>query len=160
MPWCPGCSKELSQRKKKCPECGHPLTKGPGFNEAIDFMDREWLAIRALDDAAQVEMLRTFLEANGYDVAIRNGDGRTRKRMSTNGAPHSGMLVLVPVPSARKASKLIRADSNWTETEPPDYSDDYVESVEDDDEECDIGEDELYDSDLSTDGYDRYDDFA
>jgi len=80
-------------------------------------MDREWLTVRALANDTQAEALRSFLETNGFDVAIRNGNGKAPANGKINGADQDSMMILVPLKSAKKAASLIRNDKSWLDTE-------------------------------------------
>ncbi len=149
MPWCPGCSHEHGPRKRKCPECGRPLVKGPGYSEGIAFLNREWFAVRVLDNPEQAEMLKTFLESNGFEAAIWNGNGFPGGGSSEDNGEYAGERILVPAESASRAANLIRASRDWLiddEDESLAYDN---ELMDDDDYECESDVHEI----LKSNGY-------
>jgi len=139
MPWCPGCSYEYSGRKRKCPECGEALGKGPGFTETAQYMNREWYTVRILADSSQAELLRHFLENKAFEVALRNGNGvvQLKKR-----AKPTKVEVLVLANQAPKAANIIRSSKSWQSDDnsvhelvpPDDYTCDDDDVIYDDDE--------------------------
>lgn len=144
MSWCPGCSFEYNAKKKTCPECGYILLKGPGFNKPVEFMDREWFSIRSVVDPDIAERLREFLESNGYDVAIRNGNSKPKIKSGKNGEA-SAMLVLVPADIAGKAARFIRADNSWaSENMPIPGLDDIDPYLAEDDDDCFFEDESAY----------------
>jgi hypothetical protein len=106
MPWCPSCSFEFPAGKKKCPECGQPIRNAQN-QESIRFKDRNWMSIREVPDPIQGEFMRNFLKSNGFDVAIRNGDGEINLKVKPTSTK---VHILVPTESARAAATLLRAD--------------------------------------------------
>lgn len=114
MAWCPGCSYEYKPgAKKKCPDCGAALPKGPGLSKGVRFDNRTWFSIRSADDSVQAEMLRSFLESNGFDVALRNGKGAVSSRDDLD-PMMTEIQILIPSDSAPKAARLVRASSDWS----------------------------------------------
>ena len=162
MPWCPGCSLESNAKRKTCPECGQVLIKGPGLNQPVEFMDREWYSIRAVADPNLAERLRDFLETNGYEVAIRNGNSKPKIKNGKIGKAAS-MQILVPAEHAATAARFIRNNSGWIHEDAPllgiaDLEHDLVPEYEDD---C-FYEDEvsLYDSKIRFGMREGHDDFS
>jgi hypothetical protein len=144
MPWCPGCSCEYKRPRRECPECGQPLSRGPGFTEPLSYRRRFWFTVRTVRDSAQAETLRSFLEANGYDVVVRNGNGLARGRKRASGRTNHQVHILIPADEAREAARLLCADKESTEDEHPafagvqvepethedyDYQDDYSDII-------------------------------
>ncbi len=109
MPWCPDCSYEYNSRKRKCSKCGGHLSKGPGFTTAITYMDREWITIRVVADPHQAEYFRNFLESNGYDVAIHNGEVRNSRKSRSADSNVPETRIMVPFKNARQAARLLRS---------------------------------------------------
>jgi len=140
MPWCPGCSYEYVAGRRKCPDCGFPLNKLRIPSE-IKLHGRSWVPIRQVPDRIHAEIIRSFLNDHGYEVAIRNGDG------TCTVSDDPPLLIFVPASSARKAASLLRTESCWTREDLEDYLNDSVE-VEDYEDDYDVEEDdELLSSD-------------
>jgi hypothetical protein len=113
MAWCPGCSYEYKAgTKKKCPDCGAALPKGPGLSRGLKFGNRTWYSIRSAGDSVQAELLKSFLESNGYDVALKNGNGAVSSKDELD-PMKSGIQILIPADSASSAAKLVRASNDW-----------------------------------------------
>ena len=119
MAWCPGCSYEYKPgTKKKCPQCGHSLPGGPGLTSPVEFGNRKWFSIRSAGDSVQAEMLRSFLESNGFDVTLRSGNGVVTPKSDLD-AMMSEIQVLVPDRDASSAAGLIRANNDWASAGSP-----------------------------------------
>jgi len=130
MAWCPGCSYEYKPgTKKKCPYCGVTLRKGPGLSSAVKFDNRTWYSIRSADDSVQAEMLRSFLESNGFEVALRNGNGAVSSTDELDGAI-SEIQILIPSDSAPKAARLVRASNGWAADSSLPDDDDEIEEYD------------------------------
>ena len=114
MAWCPGCSYEYKPgTKKKCPDCGTALSKGPGLSRGIRFDNRTWYSIRSADDSVQAEMLRSFLESNGFEVTLRNGNGAASPK-DEHESVISKIQILIPSDSAHIAARLVRTSNAWS----------------------------------------------
>jgi len=144
MPWCPGCSCEYKPPGKKCPECGQPLSKGPGFSEPLSYRRRSWFTVRTVRDSVQAETLRGFLETNGFDVMVRNGNGLAGGGKRTSGRTNHEVHILIPADEAREAARLLCTDKESTEDDHPvltaghvdleahedyDFQDDYTDII-------------------------------
>jgi hypothetical protein len=143
MPWCTVCSQEYKSQKKKCPDCGTPISNGPGLTKPVDFMNRGWFAVRILEDHNIAESLRDFLESSGYDVAIQNGNGHPEKGSDSGTDSNTSLMILVPVENASNAARLIRSNKKWLNggmdpdieaVETEDYGYHYEEDLIDDDD--------------------------
>ena len=118
MAWCPSCSYEYVPGTTKCPDCGKPLWRAPGLDEAVLFENREWVAIRAASDQVQAEIMKAFLESHGYEVALRNGASGIRSILGSGTvAGADGIDIMVPVEIAGTAATLLRTQLHWTEEE-------------------------------------------
>ncbi len=159
MPWCTVCSQEYKSRVKKCPDCGTTISKGPGLTKPVDFMNRGWYAVRSLEDHNIAESLRDFLESNGYNVAIQNGNGQPEKGSDAGTHSNTSLMILVTVENAANAAKLIRSNTKWLNGE----TDPIVEEVETEDYGYRYEEDLIYDDDsiissrLNMSGMDEFD---
>ena len=159
MPWCLSCSTETSKQKHNCPGCGEALAKGPGISTAVEYLDRNWFAIRSISNPEEAETLREFLESKNIDVAIRNGQSKARGTIKMNSGMGSEMLVLVPADTASRAADMVR-NNDWKRSS---SIEDLVQSVYPDEdefsEEIDLLDDEseYLDAAVAVDTCDDYD---
>ena len=140
MPWCPGCSFEYPLGAMKCPDCGLGLRGLTGKDE-IKFRKHRWSMIRQVSDPLHADLMRNFLQANGYDVAVRNGrvSNSRSKTHTTDGSPIS---ILVPFECAKAAARLLRSDGEGYDDGSADSPKAHIDI--DQDEEI-IGDEELDD---------------
>lgn len=126
MAWCPICSYEYLPGMSRCPDCGSPLRRAPGLDEAIRSEDRDWITIRVVGDPIQAEMVKALLESQGFDVAVRNGVGSIRAIVGDGTVAAGGeVYILVPLDSAPKAAELLRSHMHWTESELTHYMEEH-----------------------------------
>jgi hypothetical protein len=97
----------------KCRDCGMILRNAPGVEE-VKFRRRRWTAIRQVSDPAHADLMRNYLQVNGYDVAIRNGQV-SKSNSRSHGGDGSPIFILVPTESARDAALLLRSDNDCAE---------------------------------------------
>ena len=136
MPWCPGCSSEYAEGKRKCSACGKSLKKSKEGG-TVRFVKRNWAPIRAVGDAMQAILIKNFLEMKGFDVALRNGKGMTFAIKEDEIVSGSEIEILVPSRCASGAASLLRT-GKWEEAEAHDFAESSVID-EDDDIREDLG---------------------
>lgn len=155
MPWCPGCSFEYVQGRRKCPECGASLSSSRN-SDNIRYRNRVWASIREAHDPAQAEIIKNFLKANGFDVVVKNGRNSKSRQKGTQPAQ-----ILVPLESASFAASLLRADSQYSEDEltDPDELIDEEEELVDEDEFDPLLDDPIRGSDELIGSYDEDEDY-
>jgi hypothetical protein len=139
MAWCPSCSFEYPPGKKKCPECDFML---PGNGGEVKIRNKCWTVIRETSDAAQADIIKDLLKANGYDVFARDGKAGAKLTKSSGKSSQHLHQVLVPTEHAKAAAGLLRADSVWEPEEEGDDSRD--RSLFDFEEEDDFMSDDDY----------------
>jgi hypothetical protein len=116
----------------------------PGKDE-IKFRKHRWSMIRQVSDALHANLMRNFLQANGYDVAVRNGrvSNPRSKTLADHGSPIS---ILVPMESARAAARLLRLDGESYEDGSADSPKAHIDIDQDEELIADEELDDLLDS--------------
>ncbi|HDS30002.1 MAG TPA: hypothetical protein ENN67_03065 [Firmicutes bacterium] len=121
MSFCPSCSHENKSGAKKCRECGGKLVNGKTNNCSVKYKGRKWTLIRTVTDSDQASLIKSHLEKRGYEVAVRNGDGKLSKIIKDNSRKKLTYDIMVPEEEARESAKALHTIKSLVEEETKDF---------------------------------------
>ncbi len=116
-----------------------PLKRVKKHEATVEHEERQWVTIRSVSDSLQAELIKTFLESNDCDVALRDGDGFLRDVIECRDSAGDFVDIFVPLEDAHQAASLLRTHGDWSDGELSDYSDESDDYSEDDDIGIDHG---------------------